>query len=312
MPSTMRGVAGSPKDASTRLWTAQPAPPVCGPAYPESVSPTRTAAFFDLDKTIIAKSSTLAFGRPFYDGGLLNRRAVLRSAYANFVFSISGADHDQLEKMRAYLTQMVTGWDVGVVRQSVAETLHSIIDPLVFEEAVTLIEEHQAAGRDVIIVSASGVEVVEPIGAMLGVDHVIATTLVVDDGRYTGDVDFYAYGPNKAVAMRALAEERGYDLAGSYAYSDSETDVPMLEAVGHPYAVNPDKALRRLAEENGWPVLVFARPVAMRRRLGLDTRAGKAAATAVVASAIGFAAMAVVSRRRQVAGSRLRRLLVRL
>jgi HAD superfamily hydrolase (TIGR01490 family) len=272
------------------------------------VSPPRTAAFFDLDKTIIAKSSTLAFGKPFYDGGLLNRRAVLRSAYANFMFSISGADHDQLEKMRAYLTQMVTGWDVGVVRQSVAETLHSIIDPLVFEEAVTLMEEHQAAGRDVIIVSASGVEVVEPIGAMLGVDHVIATTLVVDDGRYTGDVDFYAYGPNKAVAMRALAEERGYDLSASYAYSDSETDVPMLEAVGHPYAVNPDKALRRLADENGWPVLVFARPVALRRRLGLDTRAGKAAATAVAASAIGFAAMAVVTRRRQVVGGRLRRL----
>ena len=272
------------------------------------MSPTRTAAFFDLDKTIIAKSSTLAFGKPFYDGGLLNRRAVLRSAYANFVFSISGADHDQLEKMRAYLTQMVTGWDVGVVRQSVAETLHSIIDPLVFEEAVTLIEEHQAAGRDVIIVSASGVEVVEPIGAMLGVDHVIATTLVVDEGRYTGDVDFYAYGPNKAVAMRALAQERGYDLDESYAYSDSETDVPMLQAVGHPFAVNPDKALRRMADENDWPVLIFARPVALRRRLGLDTRVGKAAAVAVVASAVGAVAMALVSRRKQAVTSGMRRL----
>ncbi|MCW2840968.1 MAG: family hydrolase [Aeromicrobium sp.] len=272
------------------------------------MSPPRTAAFFDLDKTIIAKSSTLAFGKPFYDGGLLSRRAVLRSAYANFVFSISGADHDQLEKMRAYLTQMVTGWDVEVVRQSVAETLHTIIDPLVFEEAVLLIEEHQAAGRDVIIVSASGVEVVEPIGAMLGVDHVIATTLKVDEGRYTGDVDFYAYGPNKAVAMRALAEERGYDLAESYAYSDSETDAPMLEAVGHPFAVNPDKVLRRLAEENDWPILIFARPVALRRRLGLDTRVGKAAAVAVAASAAGAIAMALVTRRRQVVAGAARRL----
>ncbi|MET1037709.1 MAG: HAD family hydrolase [Aeromicrobium sp.] len=275
------------------------------------MSPTRSAAFFDHDKTIIAKSSTLAFGKPFYDGGLLNRRAVLRSAYANFVFSISGADHDQLEKMRAYLTQMVTGWDVEVVRQSVAETLHSIIDPLVFEEAVLLIEEHQAAGRDVIIVSASGVEVVEPIGAMLGVDHVIATTLKVDDGRYTGDVDFYAYGPNKAVAMRALAEERGYDLDASYAYSDSETDAPMLEAVGHPFAVNPDKVLRRIAEEKDWPVLIFARPVALRRRLGLDTRVGKAAAVAFVASAAGAIAMALVTRRKQ-GGSMGTRRLVRL
>lgn len=286
------------KGRTAGLWTAQPDPLCCGRPYPEGVSPARTAAFFDLDKTIIAKSSTLAFGKPFYDGGLLNRRAVLRSAYANFVFSISGADHDQLEKMRAYLTQMVTGWDVEVVRQSVAETLHSIIDPLVYEEAVSLIEQHQAAGRDVIIVSASGVEVVEPIGAMLGVDHVIATTLVAEDGRYTGDVDFYAYGPNKAVAMRALAEERGYDLSESYAYSDSETDAPMLEAVGHPFAVNPDKVLRRLAEENDWPILTFARPVALRRRLGLDTRVGKAAALAVAASAAGAVAMAFVTRRR--------------
>jgi HAD superfamily hydrolase (TIGR01490 family) len=287
-----------PKDRITSLWTAKPGASGCGRLYPGEVSPSRTAAFFDLDKTIIAKSSTLAFGKPFYDGGLLNRRAVLRSAYANFMFSISGADHDQLEKMRAYLTQMVTGWDVEVVRQAVAETLHTIIDPIVFEEAVTLIEQHQASGRDVIIVSASGIEVVEPIGAMLGVDHVIATTLVAEDGRYTGEVDFYAYGPHKADAMRQLADERGYDLSESYAYSDSETDVPMLEAVGHPFAVNPDKALRKLAEENGWPVLVFARPVALRRRLGLDTKAGKAAATAVVAGAVSAVAVAVVSHRR--------------
>ncbi|MCW2768994.1 MAG: family hydrolase, partial [Aeromicrobium sp.] len=221
--------------------------------------------------------------------------------YANFMFSISGADHDQLEKMRAYLTQMVTGWDVEVVRQSVAETLHSIIDPIVFEEAVDLIEMHQAAGRDVVIVSASGSEVVEPIGAMLGVDHVIATTLVASEGRYTGDVEFYAYGPHKAEAMRDLADERGYDLAASFAYSDSETDVPMLEAVGHPFAVNPDKALRRLAEDNDWPVLVFARPVALRRRLGLDSKVGKAAAMAVVAGAVGAVALSVVTRRKRVA-----------
>jgi HAD superfamily hydrolase (TIGR01490 family) len=261
---------------------------------------TRSAAFFDLDKTIIAKSSTLAFSKPFFEGGLLSRRAVLRSAYAQFMFSINGADHDQLEKMRAYLTQMVAGWDVEVVRQSVGETLHSIIDPIVFDEAVELIEQHQAAGRDVVIVSASGTEVVEPIGEMLGVDHVIATTLVVKDGRYTGDVDFYAYGPNKAKAMETLAAERGYDLSESYAYSDSETDAPMLAAVGHPFAVNPDKTLRRMADENGWPILIFARPVALRRRLGLDTRVGKAAAVAVVAGAVSAITVALVTRRKRV------------
>ena len=132
------------------------------------------AAFFDLDKTILAKSSTLAFSRPFFDGGLLNRRSVLRSAYAQFVFALQGADHDQMEKMRAYLSSMVAGWPVQTVRDIVAETLHTIVDPLVYDEAVDLIESHQAQGHHVVIVSASGAEVVEPIGQMLGADHVIA------------------------------------------------------------------------------------------------------------------------------------------
>jgi HAD superfamily hydrolase (TIGR01490 family) len=266
----------------------------------------RSAAFFDLDKTIIAKSSTLAFSRPFYDGGLLSRRAVLRSAYAQFMFAASGADHDQLEKMRNYLTQMITGWDVAVVRQSVAETLHAIIDPIVYDEAVELIENHHAAGRDVVIVSASGTEVVEPIGAMLGADHVVATRLVEVDGRYTGEVEYYAYGPNKAKAMQELAEKHGYDLESSFAYSDSETDAPMLEVVGHPFAVNPDKALRRIAEENGWPILTFMSPVSMRARLGLDTRVAKIAAASVVAAGVGAITLALVSRRRRPARSVLR------
>ena len=266
----------------------------------------RSAAFFDLDKTIIAKSSTLAFSRPFYDGGLLSRRAVLRSAYAQFMFAASGADHDQLTKMRNYLTEMVTGWDVEVVRQSVAETLHAIIDPIVFDEAVELIENHHAAGRDVVIVSASGTEVVEPIGQMLGADHVVATRLVEVDGRYTGEVEYYAYGPNKARAMQRLADEHGYDLATSFAYSDSETDAPMLEIVGHPFAVNPDKALRRIAEEKDWPILTFTSPVSMRARLGLDTRVAKLAAVGVVAAGVGAIALMVVTRRRRPSRSVLR------
>jgi HAD superfamily hydrolase (TIGR01490 family) len=231
------------------------------------VTAARTAAFFDLDKTIIAKSSVLAFGKPFYQGGLINRRAVLRSAYAQFVFALAGADHDQIERMRAYLTSMCTGWDVAQVRDIVSETLHEIIDPIVYDEAVELIAMHKAAGRDVVIVSTSGEEVVGPIGAMLGADEVIATRMVVADGKYTGEIELYAYGPEKAIAVVQLAEQRGYDLAGSYAYSDSVTDVPMLEAVGHAHAVNPDRALRKLANERGWPVLTFSNAVPLRERL---------------------------------------------
>ena len=262
------------------------------------MSHAHSAAFFDLDKTIIAKSSTLAFSKPFFEGGLLSRRAVLRSAYAQFMFATSGADHDQLEKMRSYLTAMVKGWDVDVVRQAVAETLHSIIDPIVYDEAINLFEQHREAGRDIVIVSASGTEVVEPIGALLGVDHVIATKLAEENGRYTGDVEFYAYAGNKAKAIVALAKERGYDLLDSYGYSDSETDVPMLEVVGHPFAVNPDKALRKHATDHGWPILIFARPVALRPRLGLDTRAGKIAAASAIATGVGAITLALVVRKK--------------
>ncbi|MEO9139113.1 MAG: HAD-IB family hydrolase [Jatrophihabitans sp.] len=253
--------------------------------------PRRTAAFFDLDKTIIAKSSVLAFGKPFYQGGLINRRAVLRSAYAQFMFALAGADSDQIERMRAYLTSMCTGWDVAQVREIVSETLHDIIDPIVYDEAVDLIAMHKAAGRDVVIVSTSGEEVVTPIGAMLGADHVVATQMVVDEGRYTGEIARYTYGPEKAVAVLALARERGYDLGRSYAYSDSATDVPMLEAVGHPYAVNADRALRKIAAERGWPLLTFSNAVPLRERISGLKPNHPVISAGVVSASVGAAGL---------------------
>ena len=261
------------------------------PADPLTVCDvTRAAAFFDLDKTVIAKSSTLAFGRPFFQGGLINRRAVLKGAYAQFVFSLAGADADQMERMRSQITAMTTGWDVGVVHEIVRETLHEIVDPLVYAEAADLIEAHRAAGREVVIVSSSGAEMVGPIGEMLGVDRVVATRMVTVDGRYTGEIDFYAYGENKAAAMREVAAEKGWDLADCWAYSDSVTDLPMLSAVGHPTAVNPDRGLRKAAAERGWPVLEFTRPVSLRSRFAAGrTPVVTSAAVGVGAAVAGLA-----------------------
>ena len=266
--------------------------------------PSRTAAFFDLDKTIIARSSTLAFSRSFYQGGLINRRAVMRSAYAQFVYLVGGADHDQMERMRAYLSSMCTGWDVQQVKDIVSETLHELIDPIIYDEAATLIEEHHLAGRDVVIVSSSGAEVVEPIGEMLGADRVIATRMVVEDGRYSGEIEYYAYGETKAAAIRELAEELGYDLAASYAYSDSVTDLPMLEEVGHPHAVNPDRGLRREAVAREWPVLVFTKPVRLRDRFSGVTLRQRSTLAAMAVSAGAATAGVVWLAARRKAGQR--------
>jgi HAD superfamily hydrolase (TIGR01490 family) len=128
----------------------------------------------------------------------------------------------------------------------------------VYAEARALLSEHRGAGQDVIIVSTSGQEVVAPIGALLGAEAVIATRMRIADGSYTGEMEFYAYGEAKAVQVRELAAERGYSLPHCYAYSDSVTDLPMLELVGHPRVVNPDRALRRIAAQRGWPVLSFS------------------------------------------------------
>ena len=220
---------------------------------------------------------------------MINRRAVLKSAYAQFVFLVGGADHDQMEKMRAYLSSLCRGWNVQQVQEIVAETLHELIDPLIYDEAASLIEEHHAAGRDVVIVSSSGAELVQPIGEMLGADHVIATRLEAREGCYTGEIEYYAYGENKAAAIKDLAEAEGYDLERCYAYSDSVTDVPLLEAVGHPSAVNPDRGLRREALARHWPVLVFSRPVQLRQRIPSFRVPGGPVLTA---AAIGAAAAA--------------------
>ncbi len=269
------------------------------PAY-DGAMPRPTAAFFDLDKTIIAKSSTLAFSKPFQAGGLISRRAMLRSTYAQFVYLVGGADHDQMEKMRRFMSAMCAGWDVATVREIVADTLHNIVDPLVYDEAVSLIEEHHLAGRDVVIVSTSGSEVVGPIGEMLGADRVVATRMEIVDGKYSGEIEYYAYAEEKARAIEELARVVGYDLENSYAYSDSVTDVTMLEAVGHAHAVNPDKELRKIAVERGWPVLVFNKPVELRSRVPFPPARQTLAALAVGGALAAGGVMWANARKRRV------------
>jgi HAD superfamily hydrolase (TIGR01490 family) len=249
------------------------------------------AAFFDLDKTVIAKASMVAFGGPFYRHGLISRRLLLRGLWGQLVYLYLGADEEKLARMRESVLALTKGWNQMQVRRIVREALTDVVTPIIYAEALELIEEHRAAGRRIFIVSASPEEIVLPLGDFLEVDEVIASRARIDDdGCYTGEMAFYAYGETKAVAMREIAEREDIDLSSSWAYSDSATDLPMLEAVGNPVVVNPDRELARVARERDWEVRKFERPVRLRDRVPTPppapTAVGASALVAVGAAAL--------------------------
>ena len=247
------------------------------------------AAFFDLDKTVIARASMVAFGRPLYAHGLIARRTVLRALYGQLVYLHLGASEQKLERIRDSVLALTKGWDRAQVREIVRETLEEVVEPIIFAEALEAIEEHRLAGRRVYLVSASPEEIVTPLADHLGVHGAIASRPRVDErGRYTGEMAFYAYGPFKAEAMRALAEHEGIDLAASWAYSDSYTDTPMLEVVGRPVVVNPDRVLSKLARERGWEIRTWERTGRLpAHRSPPGGAPGMAAAAATVAGLVG-------------------------
>ena len=173
------------------------------------------AAFFDLDKTVIDRASIAAFGRPFLKGGLINRRMVARAAMSQLIYLYFGADEERLVRVRESMLALTKGWDRAQVRQIVRETMLQTMEPIMYAEALELMELHRAAGHRVYLVSASPEEIVLPLADLLGVDGAICSRGEVDEqGCYTGRMAFYAYGESKATAMRELAERTGLDLGG--------------------------------------------------------------------------------------------------
>lgn len=234
--------------------------PLSSPEAPEAPA-RRVAAFFDLDKTIIATSSAFAFGREFMHNGLITTSEALQMSLAKATYMIAGQSSEQMDSTRDQLAALVAGWSVEQVRTIASETMHNVVTPAIYAEARELIAFHRNAGHDVIIISASASHLVDLIAEELGIDQVVATELEVEDGRFTGEILFYCKGDAKAQAITDLAAENNYDLSVSYAYSDSATDIPMLQAVGNPIAVNPDRAMKKAALENGWEIRTFRDPV---------------------------------------------------
>jgi HAD superfamily hydrolase (TIGR01490 family) len=209
-----------------------------------------------------------------------------------------GASPEKLEKLRASVLALTKGWDQAEISGIVRDALGDVIEPIVYAEALDRIRAHQRWGHRVFIVSASPEEVVAPIAQLLGVDEAIATRAELDEhGRYSGRTERYVYADEKVVALREAAERDGIDLEHSWAYSDSATDIPMLEAVGHPVAVNPDRELARAARDRGWLIEQFRLEVSLRDRVPMPAPR-QAAVGGGAAVAMGLAAGAWWWRRR--------------
>lgn len=258
-------------DAAAPGSTTPAAPAGHAPAAPapgRTASAPRTAAYLDLDKTVLATSTTFALGTPMHRSGLISTTALARGVVAQLPYLLLGADEDHTSRLMDQLAALNAGVERSRLQEVVADAMATAIEPAVYAEVLDLIEGHHRAGHDVVIVSASVIEIVEPIAALVGADRAVATRLETDDGgRFTGRIEHSLLHGAKVEALEADAAEHGIDLARSWAYSDSISDRPMLEAVGHPVAVNPDRELRRLAEQLDWPVRDFERPVNLRRPL---------------------------------------------
>jgi HAD superfamily hydrolase (TIGR01490 family) len=217
----------------------------------------RAAAFFDLDRTLIRRSSALALAGSFRERGVIGRGQLAKAAAWQLLFAARGAGAETVRKASEDGLMLLKGFAVEDLRTMVADAMETVLKPLVYREPLDLVGRHRQRGEPVYVVSATLQEIVEELARELGFDGAIGSVCEIDDGVYTGRSLRAAHGDGKAAAVRELAEREGFDLASSTAYSDSHTDLPFLEAVGKPVAVNPDRELRRIAAERGWPVLEF-------------------------------------------------------
>jgi HAD superfamily hydrolase (TIGR01490 family) len=243
------------------------------------------AAFFDLDRTLMAGSSAFQFGRAAYKAGLVSRRRLAADAWENVLFRLRGSTDEATDALRERIGRMLEGVRVRDLQRLAPDVLAGVL-PRLYPRMVEIAYAHQDAGRPIFICTAAAQEMAELMAIVLTFDGAVGSVSEVVDGRYTGRAgdSSFVYREGKAQAIRALAEREGIDLAASWAYSDSESDLPMLRLVGHPVAVNPDAALAKVAREEGWEILRF-------ERLGRRLRVGGAALAAATVGGLGSVAL---------------------
>ncbi|HEX4305336.1 MAG TPA: HAD-IB family hydrolase [Solirubrobacterales bacterium] len=250
---------------------------------------SKAAAFFDLDKTLMAGSSGMQFARVAARGGIVSRRQLASWGVEHLRYRLRGTNDEKTTEVLRVARDLITGIPAKTVERMGPEVMAAIL-PRVYPQMLEEVHAHQDAGRATFIVSAAGNDVVETLAAVLGMEGGIGTRYEVDgEGDFTGRLDGpFVYGPGKVTAMEEFARRHDIDLSESYAYSDSLSDLPMLRAVGNPVAVNPDPPLAAIAKAEGWQTLRFER---LGRRL-------TAVAVTVLATVAGFGASRVAAHRR--------------
>jgi HAD superfamily hydrolase (TIGR01490 family) len=250
---------------------------------------SRGAAFFDLDKTLMAGSSGMQFARVAAQHGIVTRRQLASWGVEHLRYRLRGTTDERTGEVLRAARELIRGVPAKTVERMGPEVMAAVL-PRVFPQMLDEVHAHQDAGRPTFIVSAAGNDVVESLAQVLGMEGGIGTRYEVDaEGNYTGRFEGpFVYGPGKVEAMQAFADRHEIDLEASYAYSDSLSDLPMLRAVGHPVAVNPDPPLAELAKQEGWQTLRF-------ERLG---RRVVAIVVTLLATVAGFGASRVAARRK--------------
>ena len=230
----------------------------------------KRAAFFDVDNTLIHGSTLYFLGRGMYQRGYFTKADISRFVVANLRFRMTGTEKKEvIERFQNAATDFIGGHNVVDILKLGEEIYDEFVSPKLWERTCEIARDHLAKGESVWLVTAAPQDMAEIIANRLGFTGAIGSKAVIKDGIYTGALDGkLLHGTEKAVAIRKLAEEQGYDLKDCYSYSDSHNDLPLLTAVGHPSAINPDAILRIKALAEGWPVHDFRRARYLNRLLG--------------------------------------------
>lgn len=249
----------------------------------------RTAAFFDLDRTLMAGASAYHFGRASYKAGALSRKQLMRDAITQLRFRLKGSTDSAVNVLLDRLLTGLKGTRALDLARLMPDALAGIL-PRIYPRMIEVVRQHQEQGRPCYIATAAGQEMAGVLASALVMEGAIGTRFEVDEqGRFTGRLEGpFAYGEGKARAVELFAERESIDLAGSWAYSDSASDLPLLELVGHPVAVNPDEQLEEVARREGWEIMRF-------EKLGQRLRI---AATVLAAAAVGGSGSWLAARRR--------------